>query len=105
MRCENCNETSPSPVSTVTFNQTLISLDDGTGELDTWVETTTVEQSVFLITVEFASILAVFVGSAYQDPAVYTIYAGRPDDDQMELTFDTPVPAGVKVIVLGIVEV
>jgi len=96
--CENCNETSPSPVSTVTINQTLITVGDGTGTLSEDPITSTGTAS-YTLSNTYAQVLGVYVGGLRQAETNYTIVGTT-------LTWVGTAPAaGVKILVVGIVEV
>ena len=95
--CEDCNETSPSPVSDVTVNQTLISLADASGTLEDDPITATGGANDAL-TKTFATVLGVYVAGVRQNDANYTIVGTT-------LTWAvTPPVVGTAILVVGIVE-
>ena len=95
--CEDCNETSPSPVSTVNVSQTNISLADATGTLEDDPITATGGANDAL-TKTFASVLGVYVGGVRQNDANYTIVGTT-------LTWvSAPPTVGSLILVVGIVE-
>jgi len=96
--CEICNETSPTPVDTVNVTINSITIADGTGAWHEWKETPAVPTTVFTMDDTFSIVLDVFVGAAKQSQAQYTIVGDQ-------ITFADAVPAGVQVLVQGVVPV
>jgi hypothetical protein len=98
MLCEdNCNDTSPSSVSTVNVSETNISLADASGRLEDDPVTAS-GGATDTLTKTFASVLGVYVGGVMQNDANYTIVGTL-------LTWvGTPPTAGTLILVVGIVE-
>ncbi len=94
--CESCNETSPTPVDTVNVTINSISIGSATGLWHEWKETPAVPTTVFTMDEEFEQVIDVFVGSAKQSQAQYTIVGDQ-------ITFVDAVPAGVQVLVQGVI--
>jgi len=94
--CESCDETSPSPVSTVNLTLTQVSIGDGTGLVHEWTDEGD-GNVAFTMDAEFLAIFEVVVGGTPQSEDAYTV-AGTT------ITFDAAPPAGAIIIVRGAIE-
>lgn len=95
-RCTACNETDPSPVSTVNVTATYYYFSDGEVEEHEWSNTPAVPTTNFTMDETFVGIFFVAVGGVIQSAASYTITG-------TSLVFGAAVPAGAKVVVKGFI--
>ncbi len=93
--CKVCDETSPSPVTTVNVTSTIYSFGDLTLIEHEWVEDAPDGiTSIFTMDETLVLVFFVSVGGVIQAGTEYTIVGTT-------LTFNANVPAGAKIVVKG----
>lgn len=95
--CKVCDETSPSPVTTVNVTSTIYSFGDLTLIEHEWVEDAPDGiTAIFTMDATFVLTFFVLVGGVVQSATEYTMVGDQ-------LTFSENVPAGAKIVVKGMV--